>query len=534
MKRNYWILVIALILAVLALLPACAKTSMTTTGATTSKPATTTTSAKPTTVTPKSGGTLRIGVAFDAVAIGEPSFGKADTDSLLSCPAIEQMCKIDANGAMTPWLLDSYKIDAKALTIDVAVKKGIRFSDGTTFDADALIWNYKLEQDNKIARVAPITTIDKIDDYNIKIHINAYDADVDYNLLRLYIVSPTAWKANGKDWGIQNPVGTGPFKMVSHQPDASIKFVKNTDYWQKGKPYLDEIDFTIIKDDATRLASFQAGETDISLDPTIAQAQDIKKNPQYVLVDDPGVGSYRLGPDGNNPDTPTYKKEVRQAVAYAIDRQGIIDGVFGGYGVVATQWNPQGTWAYNPNLKGYSYDPEKAKQLLATAGYPNGVKTSLIGSSANPFALVLQAIQGSLAKANITADLNLMAPAALDATWKGGWKNGFGIRQLPPTPFMISWSSSYVIYSNRSTWVSLLNAQDIDDAAHAANAAPDLATRQPLVWKLWDLLYYQDVQQIPLFITDALCVKYPYVKGEGLYTLILNGEWHPEDGWLNK
>jgi peptide/nickel transport system substrate-binding protein len=516
------------------LLSACGTSTTTPAASTTTKPTTPSASPTPTTVTPKSGGTLRIGVSLDATALGQPHMGKVDTDSILDEPAIERLYKVNEKGDLSPWLAESLTADASSLSLTIKIKKGINFSDGTAFNADALVWNYQLNIDNKLSPTQQVKTVEKIDDYTVKVTLKEWDADATYNVAGLYPVSPTAWQKNGIDWGKANPVGTGPFMLASRERDANIKYVKNPNYWQKGKPYLNGIDFIIVKDDTTRLASFKAGEMDMTLDPSISQAQEVKNDTKYVTQIDHGVGSFRLGPDGNNPDSPFYKKEVRQAIGYAIDKQALVDGVLGGYGIVATQWFPPGTWLYNPDLKGYPLDLAKAKQLLAAGGYPDGFKTQLIGSNAGIFPIALQAIQGMLAKVGITADLNLLAPAALDALQKGGWKNGITIRQLPPSPFMLSWCSAYVIYSTRTTSVSLLNAADIDDAAHKANLAPDLATRQPLAWKLMDLLYYQDAQISPLFISDAILLKYPYVKDEGLYSVILTGEWHPENGWLNK
>ena len=138
-----------------------------------------------------------------------------------------------------------------------------------------------------------------------------------------------------------------------------------------------------------------------------------------------------------------------------------------------------------------------------------------------------------LAKVNIKADINALALPALSTVWNSGWKNGVGIRQLPPAPFMTTWSAAYVIYSNRTTWVSF-NDPNLDALAKQANAAPDLKTRQPLVWKEMEMLFYTDAQQIPLLISDAVVVRYPFVTDDGLYTTPLTGEWHPNTAWMNK
>lgn len=538
MKGIHWIALSLLSVLVIApLLTACSNAS------TPSSPAPSAASSafKPLAATasptPKSGGILKIGVSSDAVAIGNPGISsQTNIDAFLSRPAVERVCSVDEQGKTVPWLLESIDGDYSTLAITEHIRKGVRFSDGTDLNADAFIWNYQLNIDNKSSNTALVKSLEKIDDYTIKVNLKEWDADAAFNVSSIYIVSPTAWQKNGKDWGMQNPVGTGPFKLASRQPDTLIKYVKNSDYWQKGKPSLDELDLVIIKDPVTRLAAFKAGEIDIDLDPTFDQAKDMKNDPKYTLQVDHGAGSFRLGPDGGNADSPMANIKVRQAIAYAIDRQALVDSVFNGFAVVATQWNPPGTWSYNTDLKGYAYDPEKAKSLLKEAGYDanNPLKTTLIGQNTDWGPITLQAIQNMLAKVNIQADVNTLALPALSTVWNKGWKNGIGIRQLPPAPFMLSWDCSYLVYSNRATWVSLLNDPALDALAHKMNSAPDLATRTPLAWQMMDLLYYQDVQQIPLLISDALAAKYPYAKDEGIYTTPLTGEWHPENGWLNK
>ena len=331
-------------------------------------------------------------------------------------------------------------------------------------------------------------------------------------------------------------MGTGPFKLASRQSDVNIKFVKNPNYWIKGKPYLDEIDYIIIKDPTTRLTSFKAGDIDVSLDPSIAQANEIKNDPKYTVHRGIGFGnSNRLNPDGQNADSPFSKLEVRQAVACAIDKQSLVDGILGGYGTVTNQGFPSNSWVYNPNFKGYPYDPAKAKQLLATAGYPNGFETSVMGLNTGIDASVCTAVQAMLAKVNIKANLDLKSAPALMQTWAGGWKNGLGFSGLPPNPNMVSWTASFSWMSTRQTAVSLLNAPEIDDACKKATiCSADLAVRQPLVWNLMDVLYNKYVQSIPLFITDALMLEYPQVKDTGIQETCLTGSWNPESGWLNR
>jgi peptide/nickel transport system substrate-binding protein len=541
MLHGRWLIfIISVILAVIFIFPACSSSSSP------AQPAPATTAAAPAksssapapaaASSPKSGGILKIGVASEATCLGQPGVGNRSVDSFLSAPAIEQIQRILPNGSMDLWLAESAKADDKALTLTISLKKGIQFQDGTPLDADALKWNIEWAMANKSTNVSKVKTVDIVDPSTVRLNLKEWGSDIVYDVTGIYIVSPTAWKKNGDDWGKQNPVGTGPFKLGSRQTDVNIKYVKNPNYWIKGKPYLDEIDFIIIKDPTTRLASFKAGNIDVSMDPSIAQVNEIKNDAKYFVHRGKSFGSaYRLNPDGQNADSPFSKLEVRQAVACAIDKQSLVDGIVGGYGSVTNQGFPAESWVYNPNNKGYPYDQAKAKQLLASAGYPNGIEISIIGNNTGIDPTVCTAIQAMLAKANIKVNLDLRAPPAVMQAWSGGWKSGLGFSSLPPNPNMVSWTAAFSWSSKRQTAVSLLNAPEIDEACTKATTCPsDLAVRQPIVWNLIDILYNKYVQSIPLFITDALMVQYPQIKDTGIHETCLTGSWTPETGWLNR
>lgn len=487
------------------------------------------------TTAPKSGGILKIGAPSESTALGRAEVGSPSADGLLSAPAIEQLRRIDEKGDFSPWLADSWKTDPQALTVTISLKKGIKFSDGTDLNAEAVKWNYDWLMQAKTSAVVKIKSVDIVDNYTLKLNLTEWGSDILHDVTGIGIVSPTAWKTNGDDWGKKNPVGTGPFKMASHEQDVNIKYVKNNDYWQKGKPYLDGIEFDFIKDPTTRMAAFKAGEIDICLDPTIGQAQEVNTDPKYVVQVGEGYGtSLMLCPDGQNQDSPFSKLQVRQAVAYAVDRKGLVDGVLGGYGLVSTQAYLPGSWPFNPNLTGYTYDPQKAKQLLSDAGYPNGFTASLNCGNMGSDPAICTALLDMLAKVNIKTDLNAMSTAAFMQTRTGGWKNGFVWAGVPANPNMVTWACNFTWTSKRTSNKSLLNAPEIDEVATQATTATDMAARQPVVWKLMDLLFYKYVQDIPVLVSDSLLLRYPYARDVNLYKVILLGEWHAETAWLDR
>jgi peptide/nickel transport system substrate-binding protein len=484
----------------------------------------------------KTGGILKVAVPTDAVGLGQPSMGKVMWDQMLAGPAIENLANQDSQGNYVPWLAESWQQDKNAMTVTVTLRKGITFSDGTPFNAAAVKWNLELNMAKKLPSAMNIKSVDVVDDYTVKCNLGSWSPNVALSIIGSFMVSPTAWQKNGEDWGKQNPVGTGPFVFSSRQREANIKYSKNPDYWQKGKPYLDGIEFDTIADPTTRLASFKAGEVDMTIDPSIDQCQSLSQDSKYMIhILHNGLNTYLLGPSANDPASPFSKLKVRQALGYAVDRELLVKSVLGGYGSVANQqWLP-GSWPYIPNYKGYTYDLAKAKQLLADAGYSDGFSSKLIASSATASeSQVATALQGMLSKAGITVTLDLQGPSALENSYRTGW-DGLIILGLSPSPGLVTFTISGSLASKpRFYFASLLNSNALDAAIADALGSADMQTYAAKVQKLDDLVYYQEAQLIPMFYGDGLLVKYPYVTDDNFYMAIgvkLSGL---ENAWLKK
>jgi peptide/nickel transport system substrate-binding protein len=252
-----------------------------------------------------------------------------------------------------------------------------------------------------------------LDPYTVRVNFNTWDFTIPAQFADsnppLYMVSKAAFDKNGQDWMTTHPVGTGPFTVASYTPDATMKLVKNPTYWgtdaQGNKlPYLDGLDFTFSSDATTILMMAKAGDLDmvLTLSPG-KQMVDYKSMgwTTHVLYDANEVWV----PDSVNQDSPWSKLEVREAAEYAVDRAAIAQKYGYGFIQAPNQIPPRSTAAYDPNYAlGRNYDPAKAKQLLAQAGYPNGFKTSLIVWPAGNHDIAL-AEQQYLAEVGIKADL---------------------------------------------------------------------------------------------------------------------------------
>jgi peptide/nickel transport system substrate-binding protein len=198
------------------------------------------------------------------------------------------------------------------------------------------------------------------------------------------MVSKAAYDKNGQEWMTKHPVGTGAFTLASFGMDTGMKLAKNPNYWAKDAkgnklPYLDGLDYTFTADATTILMMATAGEVDM----VVSSVSPGKQLADYKEIGWRTNASYDANevwvPDSAHEDSPWSKLEVREAAEYAVDRATIAEKFGYGYLQAPNQIPPRSTTAYDANYAlGRNYDPAKAKELLAQAGYPNGFKTKLI------------------------------------------------------------------------------------------------------------------------------------------------------------
>jgi peptide/nickel transport system substrate-binding protein len=505
-------------------------TATATTTATTSKPTATTTTA--TTPAIKKGGTLKIAINQDAMILGDPMETRM-TGFVMQRAAIEYLGRFDDKGFLQPWLAESWSEDPANRTFTVKLKQGIKFHDGTDFNAEAVKWNWERFVVGKSGYTTKIDTVEVKDTYTVVAHLKSWDNACPYNLCYWAggQASPTAWQQHDEKWGKLNPVGTGPFKFVSWVAESKITFEKFTGYWQKGKPNLDGIQFVIIPDDTTRNAAFQAGEVDEIYNATAAQANTLAKANKYVVQPcktGVGTGILMITFDAGNSNSQFADVKVRQAVAYALDKKAIVDSTLFGYGFAATQMGAPGNWGYNTEITGFPYNVAKAKSLLAEAGKSNmsTTITTMQGTEA-----VFTAIQGMLAEVGINAKLNVVSPGAwYQIASAQGWE---GILQMPSPPDGdVSTRFSFSTTPNKMG-ISQLRPVENDKLVLEMTSASTFEQKQALTRAYQKRIFQDLVMAVPLYIYDTIAVKYPYVKND--YFCTNSGhEWNPEDAWLDK
>jgi ABC-type transport system substrate-binding protein len=360
--------------------------------------------------------------------------GRAVFEPLLICDATENI---------KPWLATSFSTSPDGKAITLKLRKGIKFTDGTDFNAEAVKFNLDLDLKNNItgsAVLKKITSCDIPDPYTITFNLSSPDATFLLILAQQnegLMASPTAQQKPTTPDNITqiHLVGTGPFKFDSWQRDNYVQFKANPDYWQKGKPYLDGLRWNFIPDMSASLLAFRSGQANamITLEPN--DALNLKKDGFYV-------GSCNLKmihnavPDGANPDSPFAKLEVRQALEHAINKNDIL-ALGSGFFEPTMEFAKPTDGYYDPTITPRSYDLARAKQLLASAGYPNGVPTIVVTSQTTATLDNTNLLVANLKAAgfNVTK-VDGQTSAAYTTTTQKGWRSSTpGVASLLRPPF---------------------------------------------------------------------------------------------------
>ena len=343
-----------------------------------------------------------------------------------------------------PCLATSWVTSTDKKNITFTLRQGVKFHDGTDFNADAVVFSIERQYNTSHPyhqygqweywnfMFSDVKKIEKIDTYTVNIVLEKPNAAMMTSLamFTVAIVSPS----NAETWkedAFKHPVGTGPFKFVEWVKDDHITVEANKGYW-RGVPKLDKIIFRVITDPSARLLALQTGEIQGMEYPDPASLDSIKADNDLQLLTAPGMnigylainngyGYYDTNHNGIHDldeawvKTPGYfepftNKLVRQAINYAINKTSIVENIYKGTAIVAKNGMPPFMLGYNNDIVDYPYDPDKARDLLAEAGYPNGFNTTFwVMPVSRPYmfdpAKIGEAIQGYLEAVNIHVEI---------------------------------------------------------------------------------------------------------------------------------
>ena len=432
----------------------------------------------------------------------------------------DTLLDLDENLNLKPNLAESWeRIDD--CNVVFHLKKGVKFHNGEELKAEDV--KFTLERaassPQTLYLFKPITKVTVIDDYTVQVTTDKPFGALLNNLAAVQggIVSKKAVLEYGDDY-VNHPVGTGQYKLKEWLPGNRIVFEGFKDAYQ-GAPNFEELTYLTIPEVSNRMIALETGEVDVAFDIGIMDKETIENSNNLELVEVESPALLYLGFDQTNPIC--QNKKLREAIAYAIDNQTFVDVVFRGSAVAGDSPLPKASPAYNGNVKKYNQDIEKAKKLLAEAGYPNGLDIELWCMDDGPRVDMCVIIQDQLKKIGINVEIKIFEFGAYVS------KTALPNKEL----YFLSWNSSgdgdvalYPLFHSSQHGApgnrSFYSNKEVDKLLDKARVSVDEEERKSL---------YKEVQNILQEDLAIYALAYPKInlaKNKELKSLIFkkNGD----------
>lgn len=488
---------------------------------------------------------------------GEPKYGgvlKYASHSTISTPgytpectnnasltyltvAYESLTTYDEAGNIVPKLALEWTTDAEEPSITWTLREGVKFADGTDFNAEAVKRNIEEYQKCERNETANIESCEVIDDTHIKMNLKKWDSSTLESVgFFVYYMSPKALE--DVDSLRNSSCGTGPFQVSEFTSGVSVKYVKNENYWQEGKPYLDGVEMYIVDEPTTRASAFEAGEYDMILMNNLTVANDLMNKGQYVLEENKsGQGLVMTGliPNSADENSPFADERVRRAMCYAIDTQALCDAF--GYGLLTTtnQWAAPNAVTYDSDITAMEYNPEKAKELLAEAGYADGFTTTLTTDAGNKD--IFTAAANMLEEVGIHCEINLVDESAQVNLYSTGTWEGIMGHFASIAPDLGLYMGRHLDENGAFYAKGIQHPKEAMDLLEAIRTAPTDEEKVQLEHDMQKLMYDGETGIAlfgkPIFIQNEPVFKYDYVIDDDRSVCHV-ATWNLENCWLNK
>lgn len=326
---------------------------------------------------PRYGGTLRIGYWQDMTGM-DPHLSAGIPAVYVMQSIFQTLVTLNEELDIVPELAHAWEVQDSGTTYVFHLQQGVQFHDGTPFDAQAVKWNFDRllnPEEGVLMRgyFGSVASVEVVDAHTVKVSLKYPDqtllpALASYALAGVMMVSPTAYQTWGKQDLRLHPVGTGPFKFSTWEQNNVILLERNTHYWKPGVPYLDRVEYKIIKEGMTRATALRRGEVDFANRLPVENIGAVEKAPQIKLFKGPDMAL--VFTSFNVSRTPFDDLRVRQAVGgYGLDRDELAKAGFLGRAQPLTSMIPPGTRGHVDFPERYPYDPARAQALLKEAGF---------------------------------------------------------------------------------------------------------------------------------------------------------------------
>jgi peptide/nickel transport system substrate-binding protein len=465
----------------------------------------------------KPGGSLKIGWGFFQTF--DPHVTSALADYTFLAAVFDRLIELTPDGKLYPGLATEWAESADGLTWTIKLRQGVKFHDGTPFNAEAVKANFErivdpaTKSQYAVFIIGPLDHVEVVDDLTVAIKMKQRYGRLPSALAvpALGMVSPAAAKQYGQDFG-QHPVGSGPFMFKEWIEKDHVTIVRNPDYnWapelhhHQGPAYLDEVTYQIIPEAGTLTAALLSGQVDAAGGVTPADWQGMEGNGDFTTSKALVQGYPPAGYFVNVKKTPTDDIKVRQAIEYALDFEGINAAVFDGtaesaHGIMSTF-----SWAYDPDAALYTYDPDRANSLLDEAGWVKdgdvrkkaGQTLELVQISFTPLRNLEEAVQAQLQEVGFKTQITTEEYPPYQQDTQGGkhniaWTQWSGVdpadlhKIFHSDNIGVGWNLSH--YSN----------PDVDQGLIAGDAESDPAKRKEIYAKV-QAQVMADAAYVPLY-----------------------------------
>lgn len=410
----------------------------------------------------------------------------------------------EQDGSITPGLAEKWEYSADGKEITLHLRKDVKFHNGNAFNADDVVYTYGKQIGNSMTQnnTSAMEKMEKVDDYTVKLTLKYAYGPIEHCMggFMTFIADKETHEKDPASY-TRNPQGTGAYKVVSWDAGDKITLTRNDDYFLSEVPIKDVI-YKIIPDTTTQVMALENHEIDYMDSVPVAELENIRGNKELGTVDASSPSTYFFCM--NNSVAPFDNTKVRQAVAYALDRESIMIGAIGGEGVINNTPMAHNIVGWpGEDYKWLDQDVEKAKSLLKEAGFENGFKVTCLIMPSASYVKPAEIIQEQLRAIGIEMEIQTMERAAFLTDMVGN-KN-YVCSVMSATAFFPDSDYIYAQYHTGDlTSRNYVRCADpkLDALLEAARVETDKAKRNDLYLQICDL-WKEECYMIPMYIQNS-------------------------------
>jgi peptide/nickel transport system permease protein/peptide/nickel transport system substrate-binding protein len=462
----------------------------------------------------KRGGVLKVVSPHNPTSM-DPITGRHGNDHIMLFPVFETLINVDLDTLLPkPGLAESWS-NPDPLTLVLNLRSGVKFHDGTPFDAEAVRFNLERARTDERSRVKIdlifVKSIDVTGEHQVTLKLSEPDSV----LLAVLsdrpgmMSSPKAVKEAGDRYE-RTPVGTGPWSLVSWRDAEKLVYTRNQSYWNEKAAWLDGLEISVIPEVNTGLRTVTAKQNDFAF-MLAPQLKPVAERSNLTLAQGQTIATYQIYLNYSKP--PFDNKNVRLAMCHAVDRDELNKLTMAGLGEPTVQTLPIAHWAYNKELEGtYRHDPELAKKLLVEAGFANGVDVEMFINNDQRSQQRGEVLVEQYKKANIRLHLRAVPVNELGAKFMGEQLGNAALsvytgRTDPSQFFSIMFDPKSFINASR-----MWGAPELVEAMAACRTTFDLEGRKKAIGRVLKIVS-DNALYVPLLLQPELDAMLPKVRG---------------------